>query len=213
MALFSTLQDNFIGPALNTNLWTQFTGGSATFVYDTSGVKVVYPVSTTSATDGDLTSNSSYDLTGSSVLVNVLDVPDVGAVNTDASMIVGTTTNGLRILVEGGQIYAQKFVGGAQTNLANTTYSRVTHAWWRIRETAGTSYWETSPNGTTWTVLFSATNPITVTSLVIQLAGTAFGSSTSPGNFKWRNFNLPPSQGMYNHLRVGDGMSVAGVAN
>ena len=39
------------------------------------------------------------------------------------------------------------------------TYDPVAHAWLRIRETAGTAYWETSADGLAWTVRRTLANP------------------------------------------------------
>lgn len=191
----SGLVDPFNQNTLNTTIWTQTTLGSATLTYDATGATVTYPASTTSSMDGDIVTNGSYDMTGSGVYLQVLSVPsNGGATTTDAfvqAYIDGS--NKLTILWEGGSLYAQKMVGGVNTNITSVTYNSTTHKWWRIRESSGTTYWETSPDNTTWTALTSQSNPIAVTGLKVLIAGTAYASASSPGTFKWNNLNTPGS--------------------
>lgn len=215
MAFMHTFQDPFISSALNTNLWTQFTAGSATMSYG-NGVTVTYPASTTSSTDGDIISVSTYNMTGSYAMVNITSTANVGAQATTDNAFKVSTGGGLNLLtflIEDSTLYAQKIVSGSQTNLTSIAYNARTHAWLRFRESGGTTYWETSPDGVSWNIFYSASNPIPVTALYVAISGTAWGAATSPGNFTWRYFNTPNSEGMFSHLRVGDGMSVSGVAN
>lgn len=213
MALLSALQDSFVGPALNTALWTAFTGGSATLV-NGNGMSTNFGATTSSSTDGDITSNTTYDLTGVRCFMQVPSVSGSFAANTDCSFRLRiTNANYLQIQYEAGTLFFQKVVASAQTNIANVTYNGSTHAWWGFRESGGTTFWETSSDGINWVTQTSQSNPITLTGLTVLIAGTSFGVDTSPRRFTWRYFNTPISEGIYNHLRVGDGMSVSGVAN
>ena len=45
--------------------------------------------------------------------------------------------------------------GGVVTTLKSIPYDAVAHAYWRIRESGGTIYWEVSPDGGFWTTLYS----------------------------------------------------------
>lgn len=188
-----SLFDQFNASIVNAAYWSQFTGGGSTITYDSTGATVTYPASTTSSSDGDLTSIKAYNLTGTFAELQVLAVPSAGgATTTDAQMRLGNTTNGLAFLWEAGQIYAQQWVAGVKTNLFNTTYSASTHRWWRIMELNGRIYWHTSTNGQDWIYFWDVANPIAVTSLTVLIAGTAFSTATSPGTFKFNNFNFPP---------------------
>lgn len=214
MALLSSLQDLFTGKNLNTANWTQFTGGSATMTYG-NGASVVFPASTSSSTDGDLSSVSTYDMTGNSAFLNVISAPLAAATSTDCSFRVRIDANNyLQIQKEAGNIYAQKNVSGTPTNITNMAYDPITHAWWQIREAGGTTFWEYSANPLNgWTLFTSQSNPIVVTSLSVLIAGTCFGVDTGPAPFTFRYFNIPISEASYNHLRVAGGMSRSEVAN
>jgi hypothetical protein len=48
---------------------------------------------------------------------------------------------------------------------------------WRIRESGGTVFWETSPDRVTWTQRHSAASPIDVSSLRLELAAGRFAGS------------------------------------
>ncbi len=212
MAKISTLVDPFVSTALNTNLWNQFTAGGATFTYG-NGCTVNYPASATSSTDGDLSSSLTYDLTASSAFLEVLSVPNAGT-NADAAFELRVDANNMFLFeVEASAIYAQYLVGGARTTLNSVLFNPVTQKWWRIREAAGTIYWEVSSDGLTWSIYASVANPLVITALTVVISGTCYQNETNAGAFTWMNLNTPSSEGPYNHLRVADGMSRSEVAN
>ena len=194
----STLQDRFNLTSLQTSLWNQYTAGSATMSYASGGATCNYPASSTSATDGDITSNSTYDLTGSRISLKVTAVPSTST-KADAtfSFTDNSFNNILAWLYEAngsgtGYLYAQQVVSGTQTNLLSITYNSTTHKYWSIREKGGTIYWETSSDGINWTTQYSKANPITTTSLYANIGGSCYENETSPGVFTWSNFNFLP---------------------
>lgn len=212
MALMGTLRDPFVSSGLNTNLWTAFTGGSATLSYG-NGATCNFPASSTSSTDGDITSATTYDLTGSYASMQVPAVP-ANATSADAQLQMKIDANNfLRFVKEGSTLYAQKKVVTVQATVASATYDPVAHLWWQIRESGGTIYWDTSKDGETWTNFTTFINVLTISTITVLIAGTCFQNETSPGSFTWRFFNSNDSSGPYNHLRVGDGMSRSEVAN
>jgi hypothetical protein len=69
---------------------------------------------------------------------------------TDAGFLVDRAQNAMGLYVRDG--YAD---GGALF----PAYDPVAHAWLRLREDAGSLYWETAPDGRTWTVRRTAASP------------------------------------------------------
>lgn len=75
--------------------------------------------------------------------------------------------------VEGGNVKAFKVVAGAQTQLATAVYNSATHRYFRARETGGTIFFDTSPDGVAWTLFASEAVSFPITALRVgQSAGT-----------------------------------------
>jgi hypothetical protein len=76
-------------------------------------------------------------------------------------------------------------------------YDPTAHAWLRVREAAGTVFWDTAPDGRTWTTQFSATSPAWVSepNLQVQLLAhcspLVTGGALSGEFAEFDNFNLP----------------------
>lgn len=189
----SDLSDPFNQNSLNTSLWNEFTGGSATIAYAQTGVTVTFPASSTSSTDGDISTDSPYDITGGSVYVRILEVPSA---STQADAVFALQANGFneqyRWVYEAGTLYAQYFVAGSGTTPFSVTYDSTVHKYWRIRESGGTIFWDTSVDGSSWTNRASVSLPLAIgaTKLTVLLAGACFQNETNPGTFKWVNLNI-----------------------
>lgn len=212
MASMSTLRDPFVGANLNTQLWNLFTGGGAT-TSNGNGMTVNYPASSTSSTDGDITSVTTYDLTGSNAFMQVLSVPS-NATSADAALTMKVdASNFLRFVKEGSTLFAQKQVLTVTATVSSATYDPVLHKWWQIRESGGTIFWDTSTDGETWTNFTTFVNVLTITSITVLIAGTCFQAESNPGTYSWKFFNTNDSTGPQNHFRVGDGMSRSEWAN
>lgn len=206
MALLQTLTDPFNTTTIDTSKWFVTQAGSATLTGDSSGLTCNFPASSTSATDGDISGQVTYDFTNSYAYIQTLAMPS-GATNADALLELtqgGGTGNYVRWVYEAGTLYAQWAVAYAPTTLFSVPYNATTHKWWRIREgtgagaggTAGTIYFDTSSNGSTWSNLAScATTTVSggVTALLPLIGGTCYKAETNPGTFKWNNFNIIPS--------------------
>ena len=190
MALIETLVDPFNQATLNTGLWSQFTAGSATFTYGATGAQVNFPATSSSSTDGDITSVSSYDLTGSYVYMQVLNT--LSGTNNDCNLTLlsPNTSNAYQWQLEAGTLYAQRIKTGTQTNAFSIAYNATTMKWLRIANLSGTNItWDTSPDGVTWTNRLTFTNNLTITAVKVNIAAVSFGIDSSAGNFKWNNFN------------------------
>ncbi|MFJ5150831.1 LamG-like jellyroll fold domain-containing protein [Streptomyces sp. NPDC088353] len=156
------LGDDFDDDRVDPVLWPNSYGG----VTERGGV-VRIPVST--AGDAGLQSVRQWTLKGSRLTAKLVTVPKAGgSSNVAASMWVNSTTAGTRIgwrydaltglLAASNQT---AYFDGTPTTL---TYSPIDHAWLRVRETAGTVYWETSRDGFGWTVRRTLTAPAWVSS-------------------------------------------------
>lgn len=139
-----TLTDDFAGTVVTTK-WPNASGG----VSYSGGVGQI-PIS--GGVYNSFESAQAYDFASSAMSVQWASVPDltVGAAsrevlfrayidaNNDATMYrSGTNTSiGLRLRTTGSN---------------SDTIVTTSDTWWRIRESAGTMYWDTSSDGSTWT--------------------------------------------------------------
>lgn len=189
----ATFADPFNRTSVDSTKWAQATAGGATMTFDATGATVTYPSSSTASTAGSVSAIANYDLTGSYAYVQVLAVPS-SSTNADAEMaLLLDSNNWLRWVYEGGTLYAQYMVAGTRNNATTFSYSSATHKFWRIRESGGTTYWDTSPDGSTWTNQASMANPISVKSLNVVIDGSCYEAETNPGTYKWNDFNTPPA--------------------
>lgn len=187
---FETLKEPFNTNGLNYNVWNSFTAGSATLTGNRRGFGTNYPASSTSSTDGDISSKSLFDLTSSYASLEVVSVPNASATAADATFQLKLDLNNyLNWQIEAGSIYAEYAVAGSQTNGFNESYDAIKHRFWRIRERGGTTYWETSNNGINWVTKYSIANPIAVTALTLVISGTCYAATSNPGRFEYRNLN------------------------
>lgn len=78
-------------------------------------------------------------------------------------------SNNLNWSVQNGTIYATKQVGGVNTDLFTDTYNATDYRFLRIRESGGTVYWESSSDGSNWTIRGSSANPFSLYNLQFQV--------------------------------------------
>jgi len=92
-----------------------------------------------------------YSLIGSAGLAQARQVvSSTGSVRNRFGLQIDDS-NRLEWWFESGTLYAFSTVNGTRTTLSSLTYDSGQHVWWRIREDAGSVYWETAPDGMRWT--------------------------------------------------------------
>ncbi|MWA08757.1 hypothetical protein [Streptomyces sp. BA2] len=193
MALIGTLQDNFndniIGPDWgNSYGGVSETGGKAR-VPCAAGVFAGYQTA------------KDWTLAGSSASVQLPLAAAANGASTEAQTafnIIQATAGtyiAININTVANTIRFENNVGYTDGSAVSLTYSAATHAWLRIRESAGTLFWDTSTDGSAWTNRRSISTPAWVTSSVnavaVELLGWRNNGST---NFsEWDNFNTAAS--------------------
>lgn len=170
MPSLSTLIDNFNSASIGPN-WGNSYGGSTQ-----SGGKAHVPCGTGFA--GFQTAYS-WTLAGASFFVAVVAVPAAStATEAYASVFVnapgigeaGGPQEGYRIgfviNTVTGLLRCKNDTGYFDAGAVDITYSAVTHKFLRLREDGTNVYWDTSPDGTTWTNRRTLATPAWVTSEV-----------------------------------------------
>jgi hypothetical protein len=172
-------------------LWSPFHDAQTTVAQTGGALRI-----TLAAGSGDLwagyESQYAYDLTGAQVATTV---DQVGGKDTvlEVRILSGARA---QIVVENGMIAAAVFgVPGASTR-AQIAYQPAVHRHWRIRESSGQLYWETSPDGASWTALWSEALPFEVAHVRARLTAGGLVAAATEARFADVNVGAPPAPGL-----------------
>lgn len=167
---FGMLQDTFDDGVRDPVLWS----GSYGNVVE-SGGRARVPCTTDYSAYASATS---YSLAGAQVACRVYPPAAGGAaVEALAEVLVLTSTGGtdagFSLNAKTGQLKLISRVGYADPGEVALAYDPAAHAWVRLREGEGFLYWDTSPDGRTWTTRRTAASPAWTanTNLGVVLAG------------------------------------------
>lgn len=138
----------------------------------------------------------SWTLAGATIYVQLATVPSgVGATEAYCGLLVNSGTDGTRL----GFIYSAitgllrctNEVGYYDPDAASLTYSGTDHKWLRLREDGTSVYWDTSPDGTTWTNRRTLATPAWVTTGIgtCALDMSAHRDAGAADYAEWDNFN------------------------
>lgn len=175
MPSLSTLQDNFNASSIGPN-WGNSYGGAS----QSGGLAHVPCIA--GAYAGYQTSYT-WTLAGAGFFVKVVSVP-AASTATEAYLSVfvnapgigepGGPQEGYRIgfvvNTVDGLLRCKNDTGYFDAGSVDIAYNATTHAFLRLRETGGTVYWDTSPDGATWTNRRTLATPGWVTAGVDQCA-------------------------------------------
>jgi hypothetical protein len=194
-ASFSTLADDFNSGSINSTTWTN---GSPSQISVVAGQLQVATV--TAAQENQLYTNSFYDLTSSYVSMQLVSAGNTALTSLDMYPVLlqdSGGTNQLYWYQNNGFLAAYQNVAGTSTQVFLVSYNSTNQQWLRIREAAGTTYWEYSADGSTWTVAHSVANPIPVTSLRLIMQAGTFSTATSASTVIFDNVNTTPASGAF----------------
>jgi hypothetical protein len=192
----ATLSDTFGGTSIDTTKWAPPTQTQGT-VTESGGFLHEAPTANAAAAGLLLQSNGTYDLRSSMAWVRAAQVVANGTVDTNFTLLADGQ-NHVSWIFSGTTLKARKVVGNVNTYLASLTYDPAVHAFWRIRETAGSVYWETSADGSSWTI--QANDLTSRLGFVCGVKPTFYtetwAAMASPGEARFANFNVAPSGGL-----------------
>lgn len=187
LSITDDFNDGQLGPlwdsSIDTGMQLAETGGE---------IEITWPAAPSGVAYAGIASKSTYDLTACSALVHVTKLPSA---STDAyiHLSIDDAGNAVEFFVGAGTLYAFLWQGINSSELASATFDSSQHAWWRLRESAGKFYWDTSGDGKTWTVLASADAPFSLASGTLMLGGGTYQAEPSPpGSAAFDDLNLPP---------------------
>jgi hypothetical protein len=190
MAKAHTLTDNFNGNAIDTDKWG-FSGPSRQVNQRLEIPLVGYEDNSY----GFLGSNASYDLTDSEMSIEVVQTLNTSP-DTETSLDATKSdyTDWICLSVRGGQLRAFQVFNDVDTvYYASIPYDCARHRWWRIRESHGKTYFETSPDGEAWDLLVCIPSPPYLNSVYFTFGAATLSYVASPGVAIFDSFNMPPA--------------------
>lgn len=197
MAQIATFQDRFQS-ASQSALWT---GNFGTLGFAIGSFTITNPASYTGY--GGMVTNQAYNMTNDCVYCKVGNLGSQSLASCESvplGLIDSGNTNKLFWYANSGSIYAFKTVAGTQTQITSATYNSSTMKWFCISEgtarksgtgVAGTTYFEYSADGKTWTLFTSLTDPITMTALIVNPSLGTYASEASPTTMVIDSYNVP----------------------
>ena len=97
-------------------------------------------------------------------------------------------------LISQGSISTWQWVNGVRSQIGGyTAYSAYNHAFFRVRESAGTIYFDTSPNGNNWTNYTSTPDIAHINGLGVWVQAGTYNSETSATSCQFANLNIIPT--------------------
>ena len=165
--------DNFDDNTFNATTWGNSYEDSSSRHVEANG-RLEIRIGANDADDwAGYVSSTAYQLEDDRVFV---EVPAVNAQPGNTIMLLWTSlakTDGPSIEHEGPRLVFRRRVNDNINDLAFVTYNAIAHRWWQIRERNGTTFWETSPDGQTWTLQHQQTTPGATTAIITLAAGSS----------------------------------------
>lgn len=197
------LGDDFDDNRISSTLWPNSYGG-ATEV----GGRARVPV-----TPGNYAAYQSarqWTLANSQFTVKLATVPAAGGSSSaSVSIMANSTTDGTRAGFTynpvAGTLRLVSETGYFDAGATSLTFNRITHMWLRLREAAGTLYWETSGDGFAWTTRRTLATPAWVTAqqVIVEMVGNRTGGTGDVVEFDLVGATVRPRfYGMVNEFPI-----------
>lgn len=119
-----------------------------------------------------------YDMTDSAIGFKLVENTELGLGSNEIALFAvvdsgnsaGFVINGGRAAIDNATITMRSRVAASNSD-TTFTYDPAVHVWFRVREAAGTLYWETSADSDAWTVHRTLATPIDLTNIFVQIQG------------------------------------------
>jgi len=179
--------DGVIGPE-----WQPYADGVSTITEEGGAVVATMPSTMTGAFSG-MHTIAFLELSDCAVFTRVSQLADP-TTHAYTQLVARAPDNVgyIEVIAVNGHLMFKKFPGGVEFVLESIPYDAALHAYWRLRESAGVTYWETSPDAQTWETHASDLDPIPLDAVQIVIgAGTYVDEQVVPGSSKFEGLNVP----------------------
>ena len=159
---------------------------TSTYIREVNGrLEIRPPGNQTGSSYHQYVSGETWDLTDSEVRVELVR-PLVRSANAQTYLKVADDTpnvnNQLSFTVYRAKLQAGVTLNNVSTLVADRPYDPALHRWLRLREQAGTVFWEVSADGAEWTVLGSRSpHPFDLTSIKVVVGAGTNAALPAPG--------------------------------
>jgi hypothetical protein len=198
-AVFADLTDDFDDNIVDPVKWPDnYNSGPGGLPVETGG-RARVPCDTGFAA---YASEPIYRLEGSHAFVRSFPPPGAGMVEAYSQLLILSNVPGTQIIFQidaaSSIVLMTVHVGFVDEGGRSIPYDPAQHAWIRIREDAGTLYWDTSADGREWETRHSDTAPSWVAENDLQVQLLAHCSPTVTGGgptgeyAEFDGFNIPP---------------------
>lgn len=181
------LTDDFDNGVIDPVLWPGTYGGAT----EAAG-RARVPAA--AGTPAGFLSGRQWTLAGSQFAVKTTTLPRAnGSTTATASLMLNSTTAGTRVGITyspvTGTIRFVNETGGNDGSAVEVDYESVDYLWWRLREDSGTLYWETSGDGTEWTVQRTRSTPswVSTQQVTVELSAARTGGTADTAEFDLAN--------------------------
>lgn len=186
VAKTETLKDDFNDNSLDTSKWFNWGGVN---VSETNNELEI--TTNAGANWYGIESVNKYDLTGSYVHVRLVTPGDTSILYHMTMVYVQLDTNNqIKFSTEASTLIAEKSVAGVNVQVATIAYDPAVHKWLKLRESAGTIYWDYSIDGQIWTNFTSLANPFDITSVNIDLGSGNWQATSGGTTSKFDDLNI-----------------------
>lgn len=170
----ANLVDSFGAGALNRALWNTASASPNTDL-DASLARAFATCTTSYYTLG----SGLWDATASAAFARVTPAPTGNGSTQTFFEIVKDASNKATVSVSGGTLSVSVTNAGTATTTTVGAYDAYAHAWWRIRETAGSFAFDTSSDAYTWATRATTAYTWTATSVELHLTCGYYGTETA----------------------------------
>jgi len=184
------LADDFNSGVIGLECGNSYMSNGAT--YNETGGSVTFGVPGTLVIETALVSAMAYDLSESAIVTQIQTVPVASSCN--GFMRANTPSNDYMVFAANiASLTCLRGIAGSSQQVCQVPFDATAHKLWRLRGASGTAYWETSPDGSTWTTQYSEPSAFPLGAVGIGVGARENGTVGSVQTAVFDTFNqLPP---------------------
>jgi hypothetical protein len=158
--------------------WTTLTGTNIALAETGGDLQITFASNVSAGQTAGYQSVASFDFTGSCVDAEIASTPNAATL-ANMTIRIGTSTDCGVIEIYSGMIHAAQHRGASISTLPAFAFDALADRFLRMREVSGSWYYQSSPDGTTWTTFGAVANmfPLQTSTTVRFTAGTNSGVS------------------------------------